>query len=63
MEQLEILEGNKLIAEFMGWETHPKLDNCSINRNKDRSLPFWVNYNMEIPNDEFRLGLVNAGMY
>lgn len=54
MVQKEIIEDNKLIAEFMGWSSHPKLENCSINRNKNRILPFWVSYNMEIPNDEFK---------
>jgi hypothetical protein len=43
---------NALIAEFMGWKKHPKHNDCMINKNKDRILPYWCEYNMEIPLNE-----------
>lgn len=42
MTNEEIIEGNRLIAEFMGWTTHPKHgENYVINKSKYRKVPYW----------------------
>ena len=48
-------ENNKLIAEFMGWSTHPKHgDKYLINKSKDRvNLPWYSECNWEASLREF----------
>ena len=48
-------ENNKIIAEFMGWSTHPKHgDKYLINKSKDRvNLPWYSECNWEASLREF----------
>ena len=48
-------ENNRLIAEFMGWSTHPKHgDKYLINKSKDRvNLPWYSECNWEASLREF----------
>ena len=48
-------ENNKIIAEFMGWSTHPKHgDKYLINKSKDRvNLPWYSECNWETSLREF----------
>jgi len=40
------------IATFMGWEPHPRYNDCMNNNLKNRNLPYWSEYNREIPINE-----------
>jgi hypothetical protein len=52
-------ENNRIIAEFMGWSTHPKHgDKYLINKSKDRvNLPWYSECNWEASLGEFKYHL------
>jgi len=46
---MNIKENNKLIAEFMGWgRNYNYTDEVYSNKNKNRKVPYWSEYNSEI---------------
>ena len=53
MTNQEILENNKLIAKFMGWNEHPKYNTYVINLDPKRKTPYWSNINYEGSLDDF----------
>ncbi len=53
MTEKEIQKGNKLIAEFMGWEFHSKNGFEYYVNNKDRKIPCWGEYSSKIPIEDF----------
>jgi len=43
-----MVENNKLIAEFMGWKTHPIYGkDYVINKDKSRKVPYWSDISYE----------------
>ena len=52
----KIIENNKLIAEFMGWKTHPIYgEGYLINKDRNRKVPYWsgVAYQNSIDSFEY----------
>ena len=49
---MNMIENNKLIAEFMGYEKHPRITDALINKTKKMLVPYWSDRNNEVLLDD-----------